>query len=77
MDDARLERLTKVVGGRFRLTALVQKRMQEITTSAHAFGEPNIDNMFERVLSEIESGRIKIELPEGGEPRVLPETGKG
>ncbi len=74
MDDARLERLTKQAGGRYRLAALAQKRMQELITAAHGFGEPSVDNMFERVLAEIESGRVKLELPAGEEPQAL---GKG
>ena len=77
MDDARLEKLTKMVGGRFRLASLVQKRMQEMTTATHSFSEPNVDNMFERILVEIETGRIKIELPEGEDSHVLPEKRKG
>jgi len=63
MDDARLERLTRRVGGRFKLAALVQKRMQELVSADHGFGEAKVDNLFERVLHEIEEGRIQLELP--------------
>lgn len=71
MDDARLERLTKLAGGRFRLVSLVQKRMQELITGAHGFGAPDVDNLFERVLREVEEGRIRLELPRA-DRRALP-----
>ena len=64
MDDARLEKLSHQVGGRFKLTALVQRRMQELLSDEHPFGERNIDNLFDNVLREIEEGKISLELPE-------------
>ena len=69
MDEARLEKLAKMVGGRFKLTALVQKRMQEMVGSEHSFGGPHVDKVFEQVLQEIEEGRIQLRTPEA--PQAL------
>ena len=77
MDDARLERLTRIAGGRFRLTSLVQKRMQELIAAAHGFGGPDIDNIFEKVLCEIEEGRVTLELPSGKKREALLGGGDG
>lgn len=71
MDEARLEKLTRMVGGRFKLTALVQKRMQELIGSEQGFGTPDVDKVFERVLREVEEGRIALQPPE--KPGALPE----
>ena len=71
MDDARLEKLTDLAGGRFRLAALVQKRMQELVSTDRGFGEPKIDRLFETILQEIEEGRIRLQVPEGHQ--ALPE----
>jgi DNA-directed RNA polymerase subunit K/omega len=70
MDDTRLERLTQLVGGRFKLTSLVQKRMQQrIAAASSGLGEPLVENLFESVLREIEQGQIRLELR--SEPALL------
>lgn len=66
MDDARLDKLTQKVGGRFKLTALVQRRMQELLSTEHPFGDPDIDNIFDNVLTEIEEGKISLSLTDSG-----------
>lgn len=79
MDDARLERLTRMVGGRYRLASLVQKRIQELVAGQRTFGDSRpaaADDLMERVLREIEEGRIVLQLPGAASgPTALPEKG--
>lgn len=75
MDPERLELLTQKVGGRFRLTALLQKRMSELVKGSPPMLDvpPNVaDNLFEIALREIEAGRIELIRPWMAED-ALPE----
>jgi len=66
MDPERLEKLTRKVGGRFRLTSLLQKRMAELVKGSPAMLEVAndvADNLFEVALREIEAGRIELIRP--------------
>lgn len=79
MEEARIEKLSKLVGGRFKLAALIQKRMKEIVYSSSGFGEPVVEGIFRRVLNEIEEGQIELKLvsPESEEsPESLAEGGE-
>ncbi len=71
MDVERLDRLVATVGGRFKLAGLVQKRMQELLSSTQGFGVANVDGLFEKVLQEIEVGKIKLQLTAGTVPDAL------
>ena len=75
MEEARIEKLSRMVGGRFKLAALIQKRMQQLVHGSTGFGEPVIDGIFRRVLAEIEEGQVTLKLPSGEEEAVesLPE----
>ena len=66
MDPERLEGLTRKVGGRFRLTTLLQKRMGELVKGSPPMLETSddiADNLFEIALREIEAGRIELIRP--------------
>lgn len=66
MDPERLEILTRKVGGRFRLTTLLQKRMAELVKGSPPMLEVTndvADNLFEIALREIEAGRIELIRP--------------
>jgi hypothetical protein len=60
MDQNLLEALTKKVGGRFRLTSLIQKRLQTMIRmrklGTASISEPLLDT----VIHEIEMDRIKL-----------------
>ena len=83
MDPERLEKLTQKVGGRFRLTALLQKRMAELVKGSPPMLEVSnevADNLFEIALQEIEAGRIELIRPwsaedalSSGAASLLPE----
>ena len=87
MDPERLERLTRKVGGRFRLTSLLQKRMIELVRGSPPMLEVTdevADNLFEIALQEIEAGRIELIRPWSAEdslplpsPEALPEQTGG
>lgn len=84
MDVERLERLTQKVGGRFRITALLQKRLVELVKGSPPLVDLPSNNYFEIALREIEEGRIellrpwtaeeaaRIEAPEAEEPTETP-----
>lgn len=66
MDPERLEQLTQQVGGRFRLTSLLQKRMAELVRGSPSMLDvpPDVaDDLFEVALREIEAGRIELIRP--------------
>jgi len=62
----RVETLSKKVGGRFKLTALVQKRVAEYVKAGKTFmpDVKNLDELFSYVLDEVENGKIELLLPE-------------
>ena len=60
MDVDRLERLTQKVGGRFRLTSLLQKRLGELVKGSPPLVDLPSNNYFEIALREIEEGRIEL-----------------
>ena len=74
MDADRLEQLTQKVGGRFRLTALLQKRLAELVRGSPPLVDLPSNNYFEIALREIEEGRIELLRPwtaqDGARPAV-------
>ena len=71
MDVERLEVLTQKVGGRFRLTALLQKRISELVKGSPAMVDLPSSNYFEVALCEIEEGRIALTEGAPKEPEGL------
>ncbi len=63
MDVERLERLTRKVGGRFRLTSLLQKRLAELVKGSPPLIDLPSNDYFEIALREIEEGRIELLRP--------------
>jgi len=80
MDANRLEQLTQKVGGRFRLTALLQKRLAELVKGSPPLVDLPSNNYFEIALREIEEGRIELLRPwtaqDGAQPAVSEGAGK-
>lgn len=57
----RIDNLADKVGGRFKLTALIQRRLQEITrTAPHLLHQGGISPL-RAVIKEIEDGKIELE----------------
>lgn len=71
-EEARVERISGIVGGRFRLTTLVQKRMRDFHKMGRAFMPTvrNFDELFNVVLDEVEQRKLELILPEGLKARL-------
>ena len=62
IDELKSDRLIKKVGGRFKLTALVQKRLGEILQGARPLIEDAEDkSMLEIVIQEILQDKIGVD----------------
>jgi len=72
-EEGRVEELSKLVGGRFKLTVLIQKQAQEYYSAGRTFmpSVRNFDELFNYILDEIEDGTIHLEL---AEPRAEAPT---
>jgi len=67
--EGRVEEVSKQVGGRFKLTALIQKQIKEYVKGGRAF-MPSVRNTHELVnyvLNDIEEGNLELILPGEGE----------
>jgi fumarylacetoacetate (FAA) hydrolase family protein len=80
-EEGRVEELSRLVGGRFRLTALIQKQARDYYAGGRAFmpSVRNFDELFNYILDEIEQGKITLMLPGETEPAAPAkvEEGKG
>jgi len=65
-EEFRVEELSKKVGGRFRLTVLIQKQMREYHLGGRAFmpSVRNIDELFNYILDQVENEQIQLRLQE-------------
>jgi hypothetical protein len=75
----RMEELDRKVGGRFRLTSLIQRRLQEVVRAGVRPGEGNRGPIL-RVIEEIERGEVDLvadDSPELPPPVQAPEAPKG
>ena len=63
-EEGRVEELSKLVGGRFKLTVLIQKQAQEYYAAGRTFmpSVRNFDELFNYILDEIEDGKIELQL---------------
>jgi hypothetical protein len=71
--EQRVEELGRRVGGRFRLTVLLQKQIRDYHLAGRAF-MPNVRNfneLVEYVLDQVERDEIQLLLPEQAQPKQL------
>lgn len=68
IESLKHEDLIDKIGGRFKFTALVQKRWREILMGARPMVEQGKMTVLELVIREIELGLIEV-----GEPETAPE----
>ncbi len=62
IDDLKSEKIVNKVGGRFKLTALVQKRLGELLQGSRPLiDEPEGNTMLEIVVQEILQDKIAID----------------
>ena len=64
--EQRVEELSQKVGGRFHLTSLIQKQLEQYHTGGRAFMPDvrNLNELFEMVLDQIEEEQIGLAQPE-------------
>lgn len=75
IDELKSDRIIKKVGGRFRLTALVQKRLGELLQGARPLIEDTENKtMLEIVIQEILQDKITVD--DGLSPKSSTKTGK-
>jgi hypothetical protein len=60
MDQTVLEALTVKIGGRFKLTALVQKRLQSFIRMRKLGGANIPEPLLDTVIQDIQADRIKL-----------------
>jgi len=57
---SRIEKLTELVGGRFKLCVLMQKRVKEIIRKHLGPTKPEAKDVMVQVLKEIETGQVSL-----------------
>jgi DNA-directed RNA polymerase subunit K/omega len=69
-EEGRVEELSRKVGGRFRLTTLIQKQARQYYAGGRTFMPTvrNFDDLFNYILDEIEEGKIDLLMPGEEEP---------
>jgi DNA-directed RNA polymerase subunit omega len=79
IDDLREEQIVNKVGGRFKLSTLIQKRMVAINGGARPLVDMDTDNKMEIVIQEILQDKIYLDSelkvqtvgePQGGPPEL-------
>jgi DNA-directed RNA polymerase subunit omega len=70
IEDLKDEDIINMVGGRFKLTALIQKRWRELMFGARPLVEPGGMTPIEIAIREIKEGKIKatFDEPDRDEP---------
>ncbi len=68
IDALKSDEMIRKVGGRFRLTALIQKRWLEILQGARPLVEPAGKTELEVVIEEIVQGKVGIDYEASGLP---------
>jgi len=68
-EEGRVEELSRRLGGRFKLTALIQKQAREYYRGGRAFmpNVRNLDELFNYILDEVEEGKVALALLDEGE----------
>jgi DNA-directed RNA polymerase subunit omega len=70
MDEARIDRLARKVGGRFKLATLVTKRLVDINRGSQPLVDPEGESLLRTVLKEIDLDIVRLvpRLPAPEEP---------
>jgi DNA-directed RNA polymerase subunit K/omega len=65
-EEHRIEQLSRMVGGRFKLATLLQKQAREYYAGGRAFmpSVRNLDELFNYILEEVQDGKITLVLRE-------------
>lgn len=66
LDALKNEDVIDKVGGRFKLTALIQKRWRELMFGARPLVEPGKKTLLEIAIQEVADGKLKINYEKSG-----------
>jgi hypothetical protein len=75
--EGRVEALSRKLGGRFKLTTLLQKQMRDYVQGGGAFmpSVRNTDELVDLILDQVDTGELELVLPgETGPDEQEPET---
>jgi DNA-directed RNA polymerase subunit omega len=61
IEELREEEIVKKVGGRFKLSTLIQKRLVQINAGARPLVDPKNDNKMQIVINEIMQDKIYLD----------------
>jgi len=64
LEELKDEKLVEKVGGRFKLTSLIQKRLVYLNKGARSFVETDKKNKLLVVLQEIREGKVYLDMDE-------------
>jgi len=64
LEELKDEKLVEKIGGRFKLTALIQKRLVYLNKGARSFVETDKKNKLQVVLQEIREGKVYLDMDE-------------
>ncbi len=67
-DELKEEAIVNLVGGRFKLSTLIQKRLVQLNQGANPLVDTTSEDKMEIVLQEIRSGKIRLDT--SGDVRV-------
>jgi DNA-directed RNA polymerase subunit omega len=79
LDALKEEQIVKKVGGRFKLSTLIQKRLVALNSGARPLVDLNTENKMEIVVQEILQDKIfldsesRVQVAPGGRPGGPPE----
>jgi DNA-directed RNA polymerase subunit omega len=78
IDELREEQIVKKVGGRFKLSTLIQKRLVALNAGARPLVDMKTDNKMEIVIQEILQDKISLDQKlnvqvTGAQPGAAPE----
>jgi DNA-directed RNA polymerase subunit omega len=74
LDELKEEAIVNKVGGRFKLSTLIQKRLVALNAGSRPLVEANTDNRMEIVLQEILQDKIYLDA--SNELRIVGESDK-
>jgi DNA-directed RNA polymerase subunit omega len=62
IDDLKEESIVNAVGGRFKLSALIQKRMAALNKGANPLVQVRTNDLMQIVMEEIKQGKITLDM---------------
>ena len=61
-DELKEEEIVNLVGGRFKLSTLIQKRLVQLNQGANPLIDTTSNDKMEIVLQEIRAGKIRLDM---------------